>query len=62
MNTPLTVTIPDAKEISGLSRNKIYEALNNGDLKACKAGRRTLIYYAELEAFVASLPAYSPDA
>ncbi len=58
MHTPITVTIPNAVKASGLSRTAIYDALKRGDLTAVKAGRRTLIRYADLLAFVERLPAY----
>jgi excisionase family DNA binding protein len=51
-------SVPDAVEFSGMSRTSIYEALKRGDLTARKAGRRTLISFAELEAYLASLPTY----
>jgi excisionase family DNA binding protein len=54
------VFINQAVSVSGLSRTHIYEALNRGDLKAVKAGRRTLIPYDDLMAYLASLPAYQP--
>lgn len=58
MNTPIAVTIPDAVKVSGLSRTSIYEALKRGDLSARKAGRRTLISFADLKAYLAGLPKY----
>jgi excisionase family DNA binding protein len=58
MNTPIAVTIPDAVKLSGMSRTAIYEALKNKSITARKAGRRTLISFADLEAYLASLPAY----
>ena len=58
MNTPIAVSIPDAVKVSGMSRTSIYEALKRGDLSARKAGRRTLISFADLEAYLASLPTY----
>lgn len=54
---PLALTVPDAVRISGMSRSAIYEALRRG-LPARKSGRRTLILFADLEAYLASLPAY----
>lgn len=60
--TLIAMTIPDAVKASGLSRSSIYEALKRGDLRAFKAGRRTLIRHAELEAFVARLPTYRSGA
>lgn len=62
MDTPIAVTIPDAVRLSGCSRSALYEALNRGDLSARKAGRRTLIPFAELEAYLASLPTYRREA
>lgn len=59
MNTPLAITIPEAVKLSGMSRTAIYEALKRGDLVARKAGRRTLIAFADLEAYLASLPTFS---
>ena len=55
---PVAVTIADAVKASGMSRTSIYEALKRGDLTARKAGRRTLIPYTDLQAYVANLPAY----
>jgi len=60
MNTPkpIAVTIPDAVRASGLSRSRIYEAIRQHQLVARKAGRRTLIAFADLEAYLANLPTY----
>ncbi len=58
METPITVTVPNAVKASGLSRTTIYEALKRGELTAVKAGRRTLIRYADLLAYMDRLPAY----
>lgn len=62
MQSPLAVTIPDAVKATGMSRTSIYEALKRGDLIARKAGRRTLISFADLEAYLASLPTYQAGA
>jgi excisionase family DNA binding protein len=62
MNTPIAVTIPDAVKATGMSRTSIYEALKRGDLKARKAGRRTLISFADLQAYLAKLPTYQTGA
>ncbi|MEH6789943.1 helix-turn-helix domain-containing protein [Parasphingorhabdus sp.] len=58
---PLTVTIPDAVRITGLSRSALYVALKRRDLIALKAGRRTLLRVRDLEEFLASLPKYSGE-
>lgn len=55
---PIALTVKDAVEVSGIPRSGLYEALRRGDLKALKAGRRTLIPYGELQAYLASLPAF----
>jgi excisionase family DNA binding protein len=60
MSAPLAVTIPEAVKATGMSRTSIYEALKCGDLVARKAGRRTLISFADLEAYLANLPTYQP--
>ena len=62
MQAPIAVTIPDAVKATGMSRTSIYEALKRGDLSAKKAGRRTLISFADLEAYLASLPTYQAGA
>ncbi len=62
MQSPIAVTIPDAVRLSGCSRSALYEALKRGDLKARKAGRRTLISFADLQAYLASLPTYQAEA
>jgi excisionase family DNA binding protein len=54
--------MPEAVQYSGMSRSALYEALKRGDLKARKAGRRTLISFADLEAFLADLPTYQTGA
>jgi len=58
MQTPNSITIPEAVKMSGLSRTSIYEALRRGVLTARKAGRRTLIAFADLQAYLAKLPTY----
>lgn len=62
MQKPIAITIPDAVKVSGLSRSRLYEALKNGSLSARKAGRRTLIGFADLETYLANLPTYREGA
>ncbi len=59
--TPLAYTINDACRATGIGRTSLYKILKRGDLKAHKAGRRTLIPYAELQRYMAGLPAYTPN-
>jgi excisionase family DNA binding protein len=50
---PLTVRISTAVRITGLSRSRIYELIQSGDLDTVKVGRVTLIQYASLKALTA---------
>lgn len=62
MTLPISVTIPDAVKLSGMSRTALYDALKRKDISAKKAGRRTLIAFADLQAYLASLPSYQAGA
>ena len=55
-------TVPEAVQYSGCSRSALYEAMKRGDLIARKAGRRTLISFRDLEAYLANLPTYQAGA
>jgi excisionase family DNA binding protein len=55
-------TVPEAVQYSGLSRTALYEALKKQAIPARKAGRRTLISFADLDAYLASLPVYGAGA
>lgn len=59
---PIAITIQDAVKLSGMSRSALYEAMRSRQLSAKKAGRRTLIAFADLQAYLASLPAYQAGA
>jgi hypothetical protein len=58
----LAYTIQEFVRSSGVGRTATYEALNDGRLKAVKAGTRTLILGDSARAFITSLPAYRPQA
>ncbi|MDV5824521.1 MULTISPECIES: MerR family transcriptional regulator [Sphingobium] len=47
---PLTVRISTAVRITGLSRSRIYELIQSGDLDTVKVGRATLVQYKSLKA------------
>jgi hypothetical protein len=53
---PLTVTIPEAVRLSGLSRSELYRQMSVGHIHARKSGSRTLILWASLKAHVEALP------
>lgn len=54
MLEPLTVRIATAVRITGLSRSRIYELIQSGDLDTVKVGRATLIQYASLKGLTRS--------
>jgi excisionase family DNA binding protein len=52
----LAHSIADVTKITGVGRSFIYEEINAGRLVVKKAGRRSLIFDADLKAWLASLP------
>ena len=51
---PLTVRISTAVRITGLSRSRIYELIQSGDLETVKVGRATLVNYQSLKGLTQS--------
>jgi excisionase family DNA binding protein len=49
---PLSVRIPDAVRLTGISRSRLYELLRSGEIEHLKVGRSTLIPYASLGSFI----------
>jgi excisionase family DNA binding protein len=49
---PLSVRIPTAVKLTGISRSRIYELIQSGDLETVKIGRSTLIPFRCLKALV----------
>lgn len=54
--TPAYATIDNWAVISGMGRRSTYDALGRGDLRAIKAGTRTLIDVEHGLAYMRSLP------
>lgn len=52
---PLTIRVSAAVRLSGLSRSRIYELIQSGDLETHKVGRTTLIPYRSLKQLVIGL-------
>lgn len=50
---PISVRIPDAARLTGLSRSRIYELMKRGEIEFVKVGGSTLIPYDGLRAFIA---------
>ena len=55
--TKLSVTIPEAVEMTGISRTSLYKLFAEGRLPRKKNGKRSLILVEDLERVVRSLPA-----
>jgi predicted DNA-binding transcriptional regulator AlpA len=51
---PISVKIPEAVRLSGLSRSRIYELMKTGDIQFAKVGRSTLILLESLRHFIQS--------
>jgi excisionase family DNA binding protein len=49
---PISVTVAQALQLTGLGKTLIYEKLGTGELTSQCVGRRRLIDYASLEALV----------
>ncbi|WP_188645580.1 helix-turn-helix domain-containing protein [Tsuneonella deserti] len=47
---PLTVRISTAVQLTGISRSRLYELIQSGDLETVKVGRCTLIPFRSLRA------------
>jgi len=58
----LSYTVGEMVAATGLGRSRLYEEIRAGRLRIVKAGRRTLILAIDLEKWLASLPAGSPQA
>ena len=52
----LAYSVDDVVRVSGLGRSKVYEEINSGCLVARKAGKRTLVLAADLDAWLNGLP------
>ena len=49
---PITVRIRDACRMTGISRSKLYELIEPGEIQTVKVGRATLVRVAGLTAFL----------
>lgn len=58
----LAYSVDDVTSITGICRQRIYDALNRRDLRAKKSGSKTLILKQDLLAFLDSLEDYTPNA
>lgn len=51
---PISIKIPEAVSMTGLSRSRIYELMKSGDIQYAKVGSSTLILVDGLRAFLLS--------
>ena len=51
---PISVRIPEAVRLTGLSRSRIYELMKSGDIEFVKVGSSTLILVESLRCFIQS--------
>ncbi|MGE0052928.1 MAG: helix-turn-helix domain-containing protein [Hyphomicrobium sp.] len=52
----IALSIDEAARRANICRDKVYAAIRAGELKAKKAGRRTLIMTDDLQRFLDALP------
>jgi len=50
----ISVRIPEAVRLTGLSRSRLYELLRSGDIQFAKVGSSTLIIVESLRHFIES--------
>lgn len=56
-NPPLVHTIPEVCDAARACRTVVYDAINSGELRAIKRGKRTLVRHDDLCRWIDGLPA-----
>lgn len=57
----LSYTLEAAITQTGFTRSRIFAAINSGELRTFKAGRRRMVSHQALEAFIAKLERESAE-
>ena len=60
--TPITVTVAQARSLTGLGHTTIWQMISNGELETVRVGRRRLILHRSLEKRLQPAPADTPTA
>jgi excisionase family DNA binding protein len=58
--TPIALTVTEACSAARAGRTSLYHAINVGQLRAVKRGRRTLVLADDLRRWIESHPAIEP--
>jgi excisionase family DNA binding protein len=57
--TKLSVTVPEAVQLTGIGRSSLYKLFSEGKITPRKSGKRTLVLVEDLKRYVENLPAAS---
>jgi excisionase family DNA binding protein len=60
LHETLAYSVPEACAVGGIGRTALYKAIQSGELRAVKRGRRTLILAGDLRYWLANLPSLVP--
>lgn len=58
----LAYSVPEAAEMIGVSRSRMYQLMAEGVIAARRLGGRTLVLHDDLVRYLGSLPVYEPEA
>ncbi len=61
MDIQLAYSLSEVAAASRVSRSTLYRAIDAGELRAVKRGRRTLVLAQDMKRWIENLPAVSPN-